>query len=235
MKEVMNIMENMCQSSIRGIVMVCLALLPIQNLMALYYPDIDAFYMVVLPFLMIFMLLNVMHTRRCKRMVQKEIFQNYQLLPVKNSSILISEFLFTVASYVLLVAIQYCSWALLYMQLKGSIPIQANTFFFYTLTNIWLNPIVMFQFYDIFLMLLTLALLAVNFMFLHFSIAMKDDRGIAILLTVICCIAMVALTLFPSAYLPLFIILIALSAFIINEMKDLLTIQRKEQSYEENN
>lgn len=232
MNEMLTMMEQLCKDSLRSIIVGSLMLLPIQYLLAVCYPTLDSFLMVVLPFLLIFALLNLIHARRCRTMIQQQAYQRYQLLPIKNYCVLLSEWLFTSASYLFLLFLQYISWFLIYQQLKSSFPMQSNTFYFFSLSQLWLHPLMSFQFFDLIKILLLLAMLALNFTFLHMTLALKNYRGLSILLTSVCCILVIALALSAKGHLPLLGIMVALTVFAFLELCDLLGIRRGGQPYE---
>lgn len=227
MKEIANIMDHTCRTSIRGVFVIGMLLVMIQNLIALIHPDNDPLMMVIFVFLLLFTLLNLHHVRRCCLFVHDPMVQAWQQEPSKKRSLLMGEWIFTCSSYLFILVAQYVSWLLLYAQLQESFMIRSNPFYFFTLTQVWLHSIMTYHIVDVLLMLSVLGMLSIQFTFLHLSIALKRNRGISILLALIAC-SMVMVLMLASKGLPaLYLVLLAIACFAYVELMDLLNVRRE--------
>lgn len=184
MKDAQLIMEQTCRQDIKKLCVLYVSYVVLAMLLTFFdqqkFQGTTTVTSIAL-FVITFILITGIHRKRMKRMVSDGAFHRILLLPVKRTSLLVSEFLFTFASYAILFILPIIVWMLWYLNFQEQLPQLKFQFAIYSLFYHFGNLIMPFDAKGIllFIIFLTATTLTINYLLLSFTI--KDRQGIAVL------------------------------------------------------
>lgn len=183
MKDALLIMEHTCKQDIKKLCIIYIVYF-ITAVACVFYHQIDYRQNFQIPFallpLLFFLAITRLHRKRIKGMLADGAFHRILLLPVRRSALLTSEFLFTFASYALLLLIPVVIWYLWFLCFQQQLVPYQNQLLLYSLTQGQASLMIPYDLAGSSYLLMFLVSLTFIMNYLHLSFAIKVQRPIGI-------------------------------------------------------
>lgn len=180
MRDMILIMENTCRQSIKKLCLVYVILFMVQCLLAYAMGKEKLVYVYYVPSLIALYLVNRIHARRMKDVTFHGAIHRIRMLPVKRSSFMWSELIFTGVSYAMLMFAQQMVSIFLYMINDSTAASGTLGFFLYALQNKAMMFSTPHSLMHLILLLLWILSATVIFTELHMAFAFDKKIGISV-------------------------------------------------------
>lgn len=180
MRDMILIMENTCRQSIKKLCLIYVILFLVQCLLAYAMGKEKLVYVYYVPSLIALCLVNRVHARRMKDVTFHGAIHRIRMLPVKRSSFMWSELIFTGVSYAMLMFVQQMVSIFLYMINDSTAASGTLGFFLYALQNKAMMFFTPHSLMHLILLLLWILSATVIFTELHMAFAFDKKIGISV-------------------------------------------------------